>query len=303
MTTDPSHPDRVTPTSSGLLILDKPVGMTSRQAVDCIKKPLRPAKVGHAGTLDPLAAGVLVICVGAATRMIDYIHRLPKRYVATFRLGVTSPTLDLESDLTELPDPRIPARGELIAVLPKFTGTIDQRPPAFSALWVEGKRAYALARRGEAVELAARPVTIHALALVQYEYPTAVFDVTCSTGTYIRSLGRDIAEALGTSAVMTALTRTAIGPFRREIALAPHDATRSTIPEHLRSAAEALPGMPRHVAGANEIDLLAHGRLLRINAAESIQEIAAVDDQGQLLAILNRTEQGWRPRPNLIGVQ
>jgi tRNA pseudouridine55 synthase len=288
--------------TSGLLVLDKPVGMTSRQAVDCVKKPLRPAKVGHAGTLDPLADGVLVICVGAATRMIDYLHRLPKRYVATFQFGVTSPTLDLESDLIELPEAARIEREDVLAVLPKFTGTIEQRPPAFSALWVQGQRAYDLARRGESVELAARPVTIHALELVSFEYPHAVFDISCSTGTYIRSLGRDIAEALGSSAVMTALTRTAIGPFRKEEAIAPREATKASILERLRSAAEAVAEMPRYVADEAERDLIAHGRILQIASFDAASEVAAIDAGGALLAILNRTPEGWRPRPNLVGV-
>ncbi len=287
----------------GILVLDKPRGMTSRQAVDCVKKPLRPAKVGHAGTLDPLADGVLVICVGGATRLIDYVHRLPKRYVATFRLGATSPTLDLESEVAELAGAPIPTRDELLDVLPRFRGDIEQRPPAFSALWVDGERAYALARRGEAVEPAPRTVKIHAIELVAYDYPEAVFDVTCSTGTYIRSLGRDIAQALGSAAVMTALTRTAIGPFTQDMALGARDATRATIAEHLRSAVEAIPDVERRVMSEPERDLIAHGRLLAIDAPESVSELAAVDAEGQLLAILNRTELGWRPRPNLIGLQ
>ncbi len=138
--------------TSVLLVIDKPVGMTSRRAVDRVSKQLRKLKVGHAGTLDPLAEGVLVICVGGATRMIDYLHRLPKRYTATFRLGATSPSLDLESEVEELPDAPEPMRNEVQAALARFLGTIDQRPPAFSAVWVEGKRAYDLARRGATVE-------------------------------------------------------------------------------------------------------------------------------------------------------
>jgi tRNA pseudouridine55 synthase len=287
---------------NGILILDKPVGMTSRRAVDCVKKPMRPVKVGHAGTLDPLASGVLVICIGAATRMIDYVHRLPKRYRATFRLGVTSPSLDLESEVVELLDAPRPSRDEVIATLPQFTGRIDQRPPAFSALWVDGRRAYDLARKGQEVELAARPVTIHALELVRYEYPDAVFDITCGTGTYIRSLGRDIAEALGSSAVMTDLARTAIGPFERVDAMPPDQVTRESIRASWRSAAEAVPEMPRHLVNELQRDLISHGRLVAVDASAEITEIAAVDEQQQLIAILNRTEVGWRPRPNMIAL-
>ncbi|MDZ4779964.1 MAG: tRNA pseudouridine(55) synthase TruB [Planctomycetia bacterium] len=287
----------------GLLIIDKPVGMTSRMTVDFVERPLRPVKVGHAGTLDPLAQGVMVLCVGAATRLIDYVHRLPKRYLATFRFGVSSPTLDLESVPVELPDAPRPTREQLEQALGAFRGTIQQRPPDFSAAWVQGKRAYELARRGDDVQLAARTITIHAISLTRYEYPEADFDVTCSTGTYIRSLGCDIATGLGTAAVMTSLERTSIGPFERTSALPAQRMSRDKILERLRSGAEALPDMPRHVATAVERDLIAHGRFVALDQPAGISELAAIDESGALLAILHRSENGWRPKPNLIGVQ
>jgi tRNA pseudouridine55 synthase len=284
----------------GLLIIDKPVGMTSRATVDFVERPLRPVKVGHAGTLDPLAQGVMVLCVGAATRLIDYIHRLPKRYQATFRFGVTSPTLDLESDPVELPDAPRPTREQVEQTLGAFRGVIQQRPPDFSAAWVQGKRAYELARRGDDVQLDARTITIHAIQLTRYEYPEADFEITCSTGTYIRSLGCDIAIALGTGAVMTELERTAIGPFERTGGLPAQRMSRDKILEHLRSGAAALPDMPRHLANDVERDLIAHGRFVAVDQPASVLEVAAIDKSGALLAILHRTEKGWRPKPNLL---
>lgn len=287
----------------GLLVLDKPLGMTSRCAVDFVERPLRPSKVGHAGTLDPLAEGVLVICVGAATRMIDYVHRLPKRYVASFRLGVSSATLDLESEAVALRDAPEPAREQVVAALAGFRGTIEQRPPAYSAVWVQGKRAYELARRGDVVEISARAISVHSLELVHYEYPDVTLDIACSTGTYIRSLGSDIATALGTAAVMTALARTSIGPFERSAALAVERFKREFILNHLRSAGEAVPEMRRIVATETQRELISHGRMLDLAIPEDVVELAAVDEAGALLAVLHRGERGWRPSPNLIGVQ
>ncbi len=200
----------------GFLNIDKPAGMTSRDVVNRIQRLVRPCKVGHAGTLDPLATGVLVICLGHATRLVDYVHRYSKRYAAGFLLGRTSDTEDIEGHVVELPTAPTVSHEEIEAVLPRFLGEISQVPPAHSALKVDGQRAYARARRGETVVLDARPVTIHALRCTAYEPPELRLDVTCGTGTYVRSLGRDIARAVGTEAVMVHLRRVAIGPFQVE---------------------------------------------------------------------------------------
>src|SRR5690606_6420881 len=138
----------------GLLNINKPVGQTSRWVVDRVQRLVRPAKAGHAGTLDPLASGVLVVCVGQATRLIDHVQQMPKRYRAEFLLGRTSDTEDTQGEVVELVDPPIPTHDAIIAAASQFVGEIMQRPPAYSALKVDGKRAYALARKGQAVELA-----------------------------------------------------------------------------------------------------------------------------------------------------
>ncbi len=190
----------------GFLNINKPRGVTSRWVVDQVKRLVKPAKSGHAGTLDPLATGVLVVGVGQATRLVDYVQQMRKCYRAEFLLGRTSPTEDVEGEITELSNAAVPTRLQIAAAVGQFIGDIMQRPPAFSALKVAGKRAYALARRGQEVELTPRLVTIHRLRVMEYEYPRLVIDTECSSGTYIRSLGRDVAEALGTGAVMSART-------------------------------------------------------------------------------------------------
>jgi tRNA pseudouridine55 synthase len=139
--------------------------------------------------------------------------------------------------------------------------------------------------------------------MLRYEYPDADLDITCSTGTYIRSLGNDIAASLGTAAVMTSLTRESVGPFERAQAIPAERMSRETILAHLRPAADAVPGLPRYVAADAERDRIAHGRLLEINPPSDVTELAAVDQTGALLAILQRGDRGWRPSPNLIGVQ
>ena len=152
----------------GILHVNKPPRWTSRDVVNRVQRLVRPAKVGHAGTLDPIATGVLGGCVGPATRLIEYVQQMPKQYRGTFRLGCHSPTDDVEGEITTLPDATIPTRTAVDAALPQFTGEISQRPPAFSAIKVNGIRAYHLARQGAAVELASRPVTIFSLAIHRY---------------------------------------------------------------------------------------------------------------------------------------
>jgi tRNA pseudouridine55 synthase len=205
----------------GLLNLNKPSGITSRGAIDLVCRLAGKTKVGHAGTLDPLASGVLVVGVGAATRLIEYVQRMPKHYTATFLLGRQSETEDIESLVVELDDPPIPTREEIVAATGRFCGRIQQRPPAYSAVKVAGRRAYALARAGREVELDARPITVHRLEVRAYAYPTLTLEVRCGGGTYVRSLGRDLAASLGTAAVMSELVRTAIGGFRIEQSVDP----------------------------------------------------------------------------------
>lgn len=276
----------------GLLNLHKPTGLTSRQVVNRVQRLVRPLKAGHAGTLDPLATGVLIVCVGPATRLIEYVQRMPKRYLATFLLGQQSPTDDVEGEVT----PFAGAVPEPIDVIQRaaeqFVGRIEQRPPAFSAVHVDGKRAYDLARRGKEFELAPRPVEVHALGVTRYEYPELELDIECGSGTYVRSLGRDLAEALGTRAVMSALVRSAIGPFTLEKACPLDELSGETLNQWLRSPLEALAMLPTIELDEDEERRVRQGQRIARTTASSDSELAAIDGKGKLVAILTRRDDG-----------
>jgi tRNA pseudouridine55 synthase len=197
---------------SGWVVLNKPYDMTSTQAVGKVRWLLGAAKAGHAGTLDPLATGILPIALGEATKAVPQIQDGTKIYRFSIGWGRATTTDDTEGEVVATSDIR-PDAAALEAVLPRFTGTIMQRPPAFSAIKVDGERAYDLARAGETVELAERPIDIDAIRLVEHGSETSVLEVTCGKGTYVRALARDIAEALGTVGHVTSLHRAAVGPF------------------------------------------------------------------------------------------
>ncbi|HEX7449667.1 MAG TPA: tRNA pseudouridine(55) synthase TruB [Pirellulales bacterium] len=289
-------------TVSGLINVHKPPGMTSREAVDCVKRWVRPAKVGHAGTLDPLASGVLVVAIGAATRLIEYVQAMPKRYTGTFLLGRESDTEDIEGVVQMLHDPPRPNLDEVRRAAAGLTGPIEQRPPAFSALKVKGRRAYDLARAGEAVELAPRPVTIYRLDVKRFEYPELTLDIECSSGTYVRSLGRDLAAAIGTAAVMSALVRTAIGSFRLEDACRPGQLDGETVRHQLLPALRAVGALPPIELSDEQISRVGHGlpipRPADLQGISTAGEVAAVSRSGELVAILalRGDEQLWPVR-------
>ncbi|MEO7504332.1 MAG: tRNA pseudouridine(55) synthase TruB [Sphingomicrobium sp.] len=209
---------------SGWIILDKPVGMGSTNCVGWVKRALREAgeaktRVGHGGTLDPLASGVLPIAIGEATKLAGHMLGATKAYDFTIAFGTETDTLDLEGKVVATSD-HWPTLGEVEAILPRFTGPIEQVPPAFSALKVDGRRAYDLARKGEEVVLKSRAVTVHALhVLPDAKEGQVTLSATVSKGTYIRSLARDIARALGTVGHVTMLRRTRAGPFGLEQAI------------------------------------------------------------------------------------
>jgi tRNA pseudouridine55 synthase len=203
----------------GWVVLDKPVGLGSTQAVGRVRRLFGAQKAGHGGTLDPLASGVLPIALGEATKTVPFVVDGRKEYRFTLRLGEARSTEDAEGEVTATSAAR-PTDEAIRAVLRRFTGEIGQRPPAFSALKIDGKRAYVLARAGQTIELATRTVRIDRLELLgRMDVDHADFVVTCGKGTYIRSLGRDIALALGTVGHLSALRRTAAGPFREEAAI------------------------------------------------------------------------------------
>jgi tRNA pseudouridine55 synthase len=279
----------------GILNVNKPAGWTSRDAVNRVQKLVRPDKVGHAGTLDPLATGVLVVCVGQATRLIDYVHQADKEYTATFLLGRTSPSDDTETEVTELTDRHEPTRQEIESALPRFVGRIAQVPPAYSAVKIAGQRAYDLARRGQEIAIGARPVEIHEIEILAYDYPQLLLRIRCGSGTYIRSLGRDLAAALGTGAVMSALTRTRIGLFALADSLAITELALEQIQAALLPPLKAVGHLPHVVLDEESIHELRFGRTI---PGDCHTDCAGVDEQGNLIAMLSPKQPG-RLKPHI----
>ncbi|MCC7409720.1 MAG: tRNA pseudouridine(55) synthase TruB [Phycisphaeraceae bacterium] len=227
------------PLLSGLLVVDKPVGPTSFAVVRAVRRACLAAgqakrfKVGHAGTLDPLASGVLICCLGTATRCVPTIMGMTKLYRAEVDLSAFSTTDDAQGPLTPVAITSPPPREAVERAVASWVGTVMQRPPAYSAIKVEGRRSYAMARKGQAVELPARPVRIDAIEWLGYDWPRLEIRITCGKGTYIRSLARDIGQALGVGGYLTALRREAVGPYDLAAAF-PLDAIPSPLgSEHL----------------------------------------------------------------------
>jgi len=288
-------------TSPGLLNLNKPAGMTSREVVDIVGRVARTRRAGHAGTLDPLATGVLIVCLNWATRLVPFVQQLPKFYRAEFRLGQTSDTEDVTGNIQDYPDAIVPNRRAVEKALLLFIGTVQQVPPAYSAVHVGGRRAYELARQGEVVDLAPRDVEIHRIAIVEFDYPRLVLDIECGSGTYVRSIGRDLGIVLGCGALMTALERRGIGSFSVESAVSPETLNRDTIAGCVLPPASAVQQLPHYVCHADQLVALKQGRPLVASAelfSSSASMIAVVDEAGALLALAEPTcdRQSLQPR-------
>ncbi len=204
----------------GVLAINKPAGKTSRDVVNHVQRLLRAKKrsdtpkIGHTGTLDPMATGVLLLAIGRATRLVEYAHLQRKCYEADFLLGQTSTTLDIEGQVESLVDPTVIDRQPWIDQMQYWRGRIRQTPPQYSACRINGQRAYKLARQGVEFEIVSREVMIHSLELLAFDYPRVTMQIACSSGTYIRSLGNDMAVALGSAAIMSRLVRTRVGSFQ-----------------------------------------------------------------------------------------
>ena len=264
------------PGLDGILVIDKPIGPTSHDVVGLIRRLAATKRVGHGGTLDPFASGVLPVFLGKATRVVEYHLADRKAYRATVCFGASSATDDLEGELTPSEGPA-PAREAVVAALPAFTGPITQRPPAYSAIKVAGRRAYAMARAGETVELAERAVTIEALDLVDWDgtdpdRPIAILDVRCSAGTYVRALARDLGAAVGNAAYLGALRRTAAGPFGTDDAVdleaaraAAADGPAGLIPL-LRPIDDGLDRFPAVDLTIAEVAAISRGQVVRPEA-------------------------------------
>lgn len=317
----------------GILNVNKPAGWTSRDVVNRIDRLVKrrtvqdetcgpagktrhtpghvhrgqqkPVKAGHAGTLDPLATGVLLICIGPATRLVPLLHEHPKTYEATFLLGRTSPTDDVEGELTEVPVPAALSPDAFEPLLPEFTGRIEQVPPAYSAVKIKGERAYRAARKGKVVEVPARTVSVHRIELTGFDAdvspPSFSLSIACGTGTYIRSIGRDLARRLDTEAVMSQLVRTSIGPFTLDESTeldtlkGPDDVAAA-----LQSPLRALGGLPRFQADEEQIRRLRHGQTLAVPASiretlRSGRPLAVIDAEENLIALAEEKQDRLAP--------
>jgi tRNA pseudouridine55 synthase len=288
---------------SGWIILDKPLGMTSTQAVAKLRWLYSAEKAGHAGTLDPLATGILPIALGEATKTVPFVQDGGKRYSFDIEWGSQTTTDDREGDVVATSDHR-PTEAELRAALPAFTGTIMQRPPIYSAIKIDGERAYDLARAGETVELAPRPVTIDALTLVAHSTERSRLEMACEKGTYVRSLARDLAEALGTRGHVSFLRRTAVGAFT--------EANATTIeaieaaPDRdalLRPTSIALTHLPELRMSPDEAALIRNGGavLLRGGNAPIALEAAWASLNGQAIALGSVAAGHFKPSRVLKG--
>ncbi len=286
--------------TSGVLNIHKPAGMTSRDVVDVIGKALRqhfgqPVKCGHAGTLDPQATGVLLVCTGRATRLVSILQEYPKTYLAEFTLGVQSDTDDSTGIVVAVPGSVPPPRHELQAVLESRVGTILQTPPAFSAVKISGRRAYKLARAGQDVVISPRPVTIYRMQLLEYDYPRLTVTIECGSGTYIRSIARDLGERLGCGGLMHRLERTRIGPYSLRDALAIETAVRG-IDRHLQSPTTVFSDEARFVPTDDQLQRLRDGKPLTV-CGHAEDRMVAIDRKGRFLALLQRLPTGSQYRP------
>ncbi len=272
---------------NGLLVIDKPGGMTSRDVVNRVQKWFpRKTRIGHTGTLDPLATGVLVVCIGAATRLADYVQAMGKSYASRFRLGATSSTDDADGAVCERVTLVPPSREQIERALAKFNGIIEQLPPAFSAVKVDGQRAHKLARQGDEVNLTARPVRIDAIRVNAYEWPWLDVEIDCGKGTYIRSIARDLGEKLGCGGFVQTLRRTRIGPFTAEQG---HSLQTDRSAVNLLPMSLALSGMPSVPFTRDEVKRFRMGQAIVPEKGDHCltqnAEAAVLDENGELIGI------------------
>ncbi|MEZ4769080.1 MAG: tRNA pseudouridine(55) synthase TruB [Caldilineales bacterium] len=285
--------------AAGVLVIDKPGGWTSHDVVARTRGLTRIRQIGHAGTLDPMATGVLVLCIGKATRLLEYLTGQPKSYRAAITLGISTDTYDAEGTVTETrPAPAL-GWNDLEQALAPFRGGIMQVPPAYSAIKRDGVASYKRARRGEAVQLAPRPVTIYAIDLLSFDGVTVQVDVTCSAGTYVRSLAHDLGQALGCGAHLSGLRRTAVAGFTL---------TQATTLEALAAAGDqwtqfllppdsAVAHLPAVVLEPDAVGQLLHGQSIPAQSTAVEGPVRAYDSAGRLLAIVSYLpdRQAWKP--------
>jgi tRNA pseudouridine55 synthase len=277
----------------GFLNVDKPLGITSHDVVAKVRRAAGTKKIGHAGTLDPLATGVLILCVGGATRLSDYVMHGTKRYRARVRLGQVTDTYDAEGQVIQERDASHITRSDVEQALQPFLGQIAQIPPMYSAIKQGGKKLYELARAGETVERPPRSIRIDALTIIDWQPPEFSLDVTCSAGTYIRSLAYDLGEALGVGAHLAGLVRTGSGVFTLENAT-PLDTLLTDPAAHIVPPKTALAEYPALVVDAAAASELAHGRSLATDAADGTLLMVYGADE-RLIAIVRAAAGRLKP--------
>jgi len=302
--TDKQYNDRsnLANSVSGVLVVDKPVGMTSHDVVQQVRAGTHIRRAGHTGTLDPRASGVLVVLIGPAVRLSEYVSTSDKRYQAVLRFGVTTSTYDTEGEITSRAPVDI-SYEELEETLNTFVGEFEQTPPIYSAIKVGGRKAYDYARDGETVELEPRLITVHSIELLDWDPPEAVIDIHCSSGTYIRSLASDLGQKLGCGATLVGLRRTRNGQFglRDAVSLSKlQDAfNNGDWYKYLIPAAEALSDWHTVVLTYEQVDAVRHGH--RVPAAEVVEVGLwgrAISEEGELVALIEYDAEAneWQPR-------
>jgi tRNA pseudouridine55 synthase len=287
---------------SGVLVVDKPIGMTSHDVVQVIRRGTGIRRAGHTGTLDPRASGVLVVLVGPAVRLSEYVSASDKRYQATIRLGSSTDTYDADGTFTssEVSVDDI-TEDRFVEVLEKFIGEIVQVPPPYSAVKVKGKKAYEMARQGEDVNLEPRTIPVYSLEVLEWAPPEVVIDVYCSSGTYVRSLAHDLGKELGCGAHLVGLRRTKSGRFTLRDAVPLRRLQESFDAgdwyRHLIPAAEALADWPAIELDADEVELVRHGHRVA-GASNEKGKARAVSQQGDLVALMEYDHETgeWQPR-------
>ncbi len=289
---------------SGILNVDKPRGMTSHDVVDAVRRLAGQRRVGHAGTLDPMATGVLLVCLGQATRVAEYLMASPKRYRATIVLGVATDTFDAEGKIVSEGGRTDFDREEIEAALGSFTGRIEQVPPMYSALKREGQALYRLARQGQVVERSPRPVEISEILVLDWTPPELIIEVACSPGTYVRSLAHDLGQRLGSGAHLAALVRLRSGRFTLEEAVSLErlaEAFRCGEEEkYLIPMDEALLDWPAVIVSAEQARRIAQGQGIRLNAPLPVEDgtlCRGYGPDGEFLAIMVYDARAceWRP--------
>jgi tRNA pseudouridine55 synthase len=281
----------------GWLILDKPLGMSSAAAVGIVKRLLKPKKIGHGGTLDPLASGILPLALNEATKTFAYVVAHQKGYRFTIRFGEARSTDDAEGEVVAT-SPNRPTRAALEAALPQFVGEITQVPPVFSAIKVGGQRAYDRARAGEVVEMPSRIVRIDSLKIIDFSPDEATLEVECGGGTYVRSLARDISQLLNTVGYVSFLRRTRVGKFSEKDAISLEKLEKlvhSAAPFELLPIAQVLDDIPALVMDATEVTALRHGKTIFPANAHHLLEMQptlCLDSEGNAVGIAEPQADG-----------